>query len=282
MLGSHPVDGVDIEIAAGIRVRAQAVPGPGEPLLLVMGAAWSGLVWPDELLALLARRHRVIRYDHRGTGRASGEPPHDAAVLAADALAVLDAFDVPRAHVVALSTGGLPVQLLLLDHPDRIITAALLCAAPLPGAGGAIPPGPTPELRRLWAELDDPRDDDGELAWRVEHWRVLHGTGRPFDADRFRAMEQRVIAHTGHAEPAPMDLTAPQRGAELAAVTVPVLVIEGPEDPVHPPPTATLLADALGRARLVTITGLGHALAPAVLLPLAEAILAHTATAARS
>jgi pimeloyl-ACP methyl ester carboxylesterase len=67
--------------------------------------------------------------------------------------------------------------------------------------------------------------------------------------------------------------------AALAAVTVPTLVVEAPEDPVNPPPHAAYLAGRIGGARLVTIPGMGHALAAAVVPPLAEAILAHTAAA---
>jgi pimeloyl-ACP methyl ester carboxylesterase len=48
--------------------------------------------------------------------------------------------------------------------------------------------------------------------------------------------------------------------AALAAVTVPTLVVEAPEDPVNPPPHARHLADTIGGARLVTIPGMGHAL----------------------
>jgi pimeloyl-ACP methyl ester carboxylesterase len=57
------------------------------------------------------------------------------------------------------------------------------------------------------------------------------------------------------------------------------LVVEAPEDPINPPPHAAYLASTIGAARLVTIPGMGHALPAAVVAPLAEAILAHTAAA---
>jgi len=60
-----------VDVAPGVRLWADDIPGPGEPVLLVTGAGASGLVWPDELIARLAERHRVIRYDHRDTGRSS-------------------------------------------------------------------------------------------------------------------------------------------------------------------------------------------------------------------
>jgi pimeloyl-ACP methyl ester carboxylesterase len=68
----------------------------------------------------------------------------------------------------------------------------------------------------------------------------------------------------------------------LAGVRTPTLVIEAPEDPINPPPHAAHLAHAIAGARLVTIRGMGHALSPAVLAPLAEAILSHTTALDRS
>jgi pimeloyl-ACP methyl ester carboxylesterase len=276
-----------VDVAPGVQLWAEDIPAtgphPGEPLLLVMGAASSSVVWPDALVALLAEQHRVIRYDHRDTGRSTAafdEQPYGVTDLAADAIAVLDAFGVPRAHVVGMSLGGTLVQLMLLDHPERIASATVFGTGALPVPGAPELPGPDAALLRLWAELEDPRDSAGELAWRVEHWRVLNGSGTPFDAAEFRALEQRVIAHSGHADPvtahARMDTTGLDRGAELATVEVPTLVVEAPEDPVYPPPHSGHLARALGRGRVVRIPGMGHAINRTVVTPLAAAILTQT------
>lgn len=281
-----------IDAAPGIQLwvedLAASTPGPGEPLLLVMGAASSGLVWPDELVAQLAEHHRVIRYDHRDTGRSTAtfeDQPYGVTDLAADAIAVLDALDIPRAHVVGMSLGGFLVQLMLLDHPQRIASATVFCTAALPGVPGAPElPGPEEQLLRMWGELDDDRDREGELEWRVQHWRLLNGTGTAFDADEFRALEERVIEHTGRHDPvlahAHMALDGLDRGVELASVDVPVLVIEAPEDPAYPPPNAGHLARSLGAGRLVRIPGMGHAINRTVISPLAAAILTQTTTTA--
>jgi pimeloyl-ACP methyl ester carboxylesterase len=286
-----------VDVAPGVQLWAEDIPAtgehPGEPLLLVMGAASSGLVWPDTLIDLLAERHRVIRYDHRDTGRSTAafdDAPYAATDLAADSIAVLDAFDVPRAHVVGMSLGGLLVQLMLLDHPDRIASATVFCTAALPTpdqprpdlptSAGPELPGPDPALLRLWAELDDPRDHEAEVDWRVEHWRLLNGSGTPFDAAEFRALEERVIAHAGRHDPvtahARMDTAGLARGAELTAVDVPTLVIEAPEDPAYPPPHAGHLTRTLGHGRAVRIPGMGHAINGTVVTPLAAAILTQT------
>ena len=276
--------------APGVTLWAHMVPGPAtDPVLLVADAGASLALWPQPLISALAAHHPVLCYDHRDTGRsrtsAAADPGHagataaadpdpgrprttaavDAdpdlgperpaygvATLAADALAVLDAYEVARAHVLGWGMGGLVAQLLLLDHPTRLASATLVATRPLRAPGTPALPGPPTALRRLWAELDDPRDREGELAWRVAHDRLLHGAALPFDAAAFRARHERAMAHAGTEEPvtAHTHLAVPSRGAELAAVTVPTLVVEAPADPVHPPPAAAVLAAALGRARV--------------------------------
>lgn len=296
---ADPVERI-VDAAPGIRLWAEYIPAAGpaprEPILLVMGANASGVAWPDALVERLAEHHPVIRYDHRDTGRstwttlddpdaAEDPPPYGVTDLAADAVGVLDAFDVPRAHIVGMSLGGLLCQLLLLDHPERVVTATLFCTGPLGTAGpNAVElPGPSEALLRLWAELGDPRDAASELAWRIEHWRVLNGTGTPFDAAEFQALEERIIAHTGHADAptahARMSVAGLDRGDELAGVEVPVLVVEAPEDPAFPPPNHGTLARVLGHGRLVRIPGMGHAINRTVIPPLAAAILTQTQSA---
>jgi pimeloyl-ACP methyl ester carboxylesterase len=282
-----------VDVADGVHLWSEAVgPDDGTPLLLIMGANASGLTWPDELLDRLAERHRVIRYDHRDTGRSTwafADHPYAIRDLADDAIAVLDAHDVDRAHVVGMSMGGVLVQLLLIDHPERLRSAVLFGTTALGrglAVGGGEPetdlPGPDPRLLAMWETMGEPRDREADLAWRVEHWRLLNGDQLDFDPDVFRQLEQCIDDHSGRTD-APFahalaDQGGLERGDELADVQVPTLVIEAPADPINPPPHAPHLAAAIGGARLVTIPKMGHALHPVVIEPLAREILAHTAS----
>jgi pimeloyl-ACP methyl ester carboxylesterase len=257
-------------------------------LLLVMGANASGLTWPDAMVDRLARQHRVVRYDHRDTGRSTrafATRPYAVRDLATDAVRVLDALGIDRAHLVGMSMGGVLVQLLLLDAPERLRSATVFCTSALGTglAGESDLPDPAPELLAYWESMGEERDTEAELAWRVEHWRLLNGDGVPFDPAEFRALEERVIAHSGTPRGpvahALADQSGLDRGAELAAVRVPTLVVEAPEDPVDPPPHAAHLAAVIGSARLVTVPGMGHALPAAVVGPLTGLIAEHTAAA---
>jgi pimeloyl-ACP methyl ester carboxylesterase len=257
------------------------------PLILIMGANASGVAWPESLVARLAEQHRVVRYDHRDTGRSTwafDSHPYAVRDLVGDVIRVLDAVGIDQAHVVGMSMGGTLVQLLLLDHPHRLRSATMFATCAL-GVGLADPsgrsgnelPGPDPGLLVMWQHLADERDRDAEITWRIEHWRLLNGAVLPFETEEFRELEERVIAHSATSQNpaahAQADWSGLDRRAELAHVQVPTLVIEAPEDPINPPPHAVHLAAALGGARLTTIAGMGHALSSAVIPHLAETIL---------
>ncbi len=281
-----------VDISPSARLWVQEI---GEidasPMLLIMGANASGLAWPDAFVHTLAEHHRVIRYDHRDTGASTwafDEHPYAVTDLAKDAITILDALGIERAHVVGMSMGGTLVQLLLLDHPDRLLSATIFATSAL-GAGLAADPRddeapalpePAPELVQLWQHFADPRSRREELAWRVEHWRILAGSVLPFHADEFHQLEERIMNHAGrHDNPAAharATMTGLNRAAELAYVRTPTLVIEAPEDPINPPPHAAHLARLIPTARLITVPGMGHALSAAVVGPLGQAILAHT------
>ncbi|MEV0368640.1 alpha/beta hydrolase [Streptomyces sp. NPDC050636] len=283
-----------VEAAPGVRLwTEQRGPADAPPLLLIMGAQASGLGWPDPLVDMLAARHRVIRYDHRDTGRSAwsfDERPYRIADLAHDVIAVLDGLGIHRAHIVGMSLGGMLAQMTLADHPDRLISASLIGTSALSTTPYTLPdgvelpadelPGISPEVLELWSRPVEDHGLEAELDRRIAHWRVLAGDQLPFDADYFRALERRIIEHTGHYRtsdaPARADHSGMLRTDRLAKNEVPTLVVSAPAEPVFPPPHPHHVAQAINGARLVEIPGMGHALPPAVLAPLADAILTHT------
>ncbi|MFF5701014.1 alpha/beta fold hydrolase [Streptomyces sp. NPDC012794] len=277
-----------IPVSAEVQLWTQEHGDPRNPaLLLVMGAGASGLGWPDELVAALARRYRVIRYDHRDTGRSSWSfdaHPYSVLDLAEDIVVVLDAYGVDRAHVVGMSMGGMLTQLLMADHPERVISATLIgtCALSSRSPDEELP-GIDAEILDIWATPREDRGLEAELDHRVEHWRALNGTGTPFDPEEFRALERRIIEHAGRYD-APMthgraDHSGMDRTEQLARNEVPTLITSADAEPVFPPAHARHLARSIAGSRLVEMPGMGHAL-PRVRLPrLAEAILTHAAQA---
>ncbi|MEA2670336.1 MAG: hypothetical protein QOG45_556 [Chloroflexota bacterium] len=115
--------------------------GEGPPLLLVMAYGLGGDAWAP--LRPLLGGHRLVRFDHRGTGR-SELSTDDLSIdaLTEDALAVLDAARIERAHVLGISMGGMVALSMALDHPERVAGLVLGCTSAAPvrfvGAGEAV------------------------------------------------------------------------------------------------------------------------------------------------
>src|SRR5262245_7751477 len=95
--------------ANGIEIWTEAFGEPGNPtVLLVMGAGGQGILWPDEFCgALVDAGYHVIRYDNRDTGQSTcfefAKNPYTLSDMARDAVGVLDAYGVDRAHVMGAS-----------------------------------------------------------------------------------------------------------------------------------------------------------------------------------
>lgn len=112
----------------GVKIR-YIVEGEGEPVLLIHGFGGNlHLQWGAAgLLKSLGGEYRVIAYDHRGHGR-SGKP-HDAAKygqpMVEDAVRLLDHLGIRQAHVVGYSMGAFITGKLLVEHPERFLSATL-------------------------------------------------------------------------------------------------------------------------------------------------------------
>lgn len=80
----------------------------------------------DITVPALADRYRVLRYDTRGHGRSGTTPgPYSIAMLADDAVGLLDALGIQRAHIVGLSMGGMIAQQIGARFPERAYSLSL-------------------------------------------------------------------------------------------------------------------------------------------------------------
>ena len=221
--------------------------GTGTPLLLVMGATYSSAMWYPVLPAL-TERHRVIWFDNRGIGESAGTRNATMRDLADDALAVLDSAGVESAHVFGVSLGGVIVQELALQHPQRVRSLVLGCTGVL-----------TPDKPRAPKLV--------ELAFRLPRRLLLamakdsaYGPACPPEAaarDRAALRAERATS---------MGMVAQQRALrgysvgldEVATLTMPALVQHGTADKLVRPDWGRELADTLPSAQLITYEGAGH------------------------
>jgi len=102
---------------------------PKATILLIMGAGASSMLWPPDFIqAFVKAGYQVIRFDNRGTGLSDWmenwqqDKPYSLEDMAGDALAVLDANGVRRAHVIGTSMGGMIGQRLAISHGDRVLS----------------------------------------------------------------------------------------------------------------------------------------------------------------
>lgn len=249
-----------------------------EPLLLVMGLGTQHLGWDDDLVALfVARGFFVIRPDNRDVGLStkpdvgdikpleliiaamSGTPveaPYLLSDMAADAVAVLDHLELDSAHVVGASMGGMIVQTMAIEHPDRVRSlTSIMSTTGDPTVGqpdAAVLPillGPPPTSR------------EGAVARGVE---VARAIGSPGLVDEALAAEKAGRAWdrcaypqgTGHQL---LAITAsPPRTEGLGRVTVPTLVVHGDADPLVTVSGGRATANAVPGAELRIITGMAH------------------------
>jgi pimeloyl-ACP methyl ester carboxylesterase len=273
--------------AGRVRLWSEDLGDPAaSPILLIMGANASAMGWPDEFVGLLLDGgYRVIRYDHRDTGKSTmvpaAEATYDFEDLTQDALAVLNAHGVDNAHVVGVSMGGLIGQLLAVDHAERLrsLTLALTGALDM-GTTDEAQPDQGERLSRMIALAEPGADMESELKRRVALWRELHGDVLAFDEAEYRRLEERAIAHAGTFLPATghvrLGSASLPRGAEdLRKADTPALVLQGSEDPFYPPGFGRHLVSLLPNARLLEFEGMGHSLPAAMRTVLADAILEH-------
>jgi pimeloyl-ACP methyl ester carboxylesterase len=101
--------------------------GAGDPLLLVMGFGGDHLAWAFQT-PVFAERFRVIAFDNRGAGQSDvPDVPYTTRLMADDAVGLLDALDIQRAHVLGVSMGGMIAQEIALAHRERVRTLQLHC-----------------------------------------------------------------------------------------------------------------------------------------------------------
>ena len=271
----------------GVDLCAQTFGDPAHPaILLIHGAATSMHGWEDEFCARLAAGSRfVIRYDHRDTGRsvsyAPGGPPYTLRDLTADAVGLLDAFGLSRAHLVGRSLGGGLAMLAAVANPDRVASLTLIGTSP---GGSDLPPMSGEFLAYVsGAESPDWSDRAAAVAHIMEFLRIVSGGSGHLDEAAMRALVERELDRTGNVASSQinhfvMDVGEPFRDG-LGEIGAPTLVIHGDRDPVFPLGHALALAREIPDAWLLTLEGTGHEVLRARWTVVIPAILRHPADA---
>jgi len=226
----------------------------GTPVLMIQGLGVDRRGWALQRGAF-GRRHRCIAPDNRGTGHSDAPAgPYDLARMAEDAIAVLDAEGIERAHVVGASMGGVIAQILAVLHPDRVRSLTLACTACQHHEWRR-------ELLAEWANVVSARGMAGLMDDGMR-WLIGPRLQRRFGV--FVNVLARVLVQTKpHAFVAQVDAildATDELRFELPKVKAPTLVVTGSQDTLTPLGDAEELAELITTSRLYVLRGAAHGL----------------------
>ena len=245
---------------------------PGEPVLMIMGLGASSRLW-FRLLPWIARRHRAIVFDNRGTGNSSPVRSRlSMRGLAHDARAVLDDAGVESAHVIGASMGGMIAQHLALEDRGSVRSLTLACTTP--GGRSGLPPWRLMTTAALRPILGSKRTFP-LVAPALYARDTLEGAARArVQEDLARRMRgQHLAAHAVRADG--RDRRARHARPPGRAGRPLHLVVHGLEDNLVPHDRGRDLAALIPGARLELVPKCGHLLTTDAEEQVATAILAH-------
>jgi pimeloyl-ACP methyl ester carboxylesterase len=282
--------------ANGMELEFDTFGDPADPcLLLVAGLGTQMTSWDDVLCTAFADRGRfVVRYDNRDVGLSTwlddevdmaalmqhalaGGPRPDVPYLlsdmAADGIGLLDVLGVDRAHILGSSMGGMIVQTMAIERPERVLTlTSVMSTTGEPEFG-------QPTAEAMVALLTPPPATRAEyLDNAVTTWRVW-ASKRYFDEERTRtkaaAFFDRAFHPAGTQRQMAAVVASGSRAEGLRGLRVPTLVIHGHDDTLIAPSGGFRTAELVPGANLLYLHDMGHDL-PEPLWPLiVDAVTSH-------
>ncbi|MFC3711521.1 alpha/beta fold hydrolase [Sphingoaurantiacus capsulatus] len=283
--------------ANGIEIEYESFgPASGaETVLLIMGLGAQLTLWPVELCnALVARGYRVVRYDNRDVGlstkfdgavapdlptllgamMAGQDPkvPYSLEDMAADAIGLLDALGIDKAHIVGASMGGMIAQVVAIEYPARTLSLTSIMST----TGNPMLPPASPEAMGALLGRPESNDVDTLVDFGVKVARAIGSPKYPADEALLRARVRRDVDRSVYPAGFARQLAAiyanGDRRARLATIKAPTLVIHGEADPLVPVHGGRDTAANIPGAELVEIEGMGHDLPVPLVEQIADAI----------
>jgi len=233
-------------LSDGCRIHYRSEGSPKAPALLFSNSLGTTQELWDPQVARFAASFHVIRYDTRGHGQ-SGAPPGEYTIgqLGGDAIAVLDALGVSRAHVCGLSLGGLTAMWLGIHFAERIESLTLAST----GAMIATPAVWQERIVQVNAGGLGSIAEGAKDRWFTAAFRAAH----PDTVERHVRMLVSGPA-AGYIGCCAVLRDTDLRD-EIAAIVAPALVVAAVDDPVTPPANAEFMKSRIPESELVILNG---------------------------
>lgn len=227
-------------------------------LLLVNGLGNQCISFRDEMCQeFVDSGYHVIRFDNRDVGRSSVcTSEYALSDMADDAVAVIDALDLQKVHVMGFSLGGMIVQTLAIEHSDRLCSATSVMST----TGDADVGHPTAEARALLLAKGS-LDRDAAVEAHLAGQRVWGSPGHvewDVQADLARAAFDRACRPDGVGRQYRAARRDGSRSERLKGVDIPFLVVHGTADTLIDVSGGRRTAEVVAGARFVEIDGMGH------------------------
>lgn len=228
--------------------------GTGDPLLLIMGLGGNLDWWGDPFLQALAVHYRVITFDNRGVGRSQQvETGYTIAEFADDSVALLDALNIPQAHILGISMGGMIAQEIALQHPEHVVKLILVAT----NCGGRMA---IPAESHVLDMLDRRNTTVEESKSRLMQVLFPHDfieSNADFIHENWKQVTKKPTADVTFGRQL-LAIRAWSSCDRLSQLSMPTLIVHGSADILIPPANAKLLAQHIAHATLQLIEGAGH------------------------
>ena len=225
-------------------------------------------ILPNFLLKMIVNKIFGLAVDENGRFKFSESTPveYDLSDMAKDAVSLMDALKINKAHIIGASMGGMITQIIALDYPERVLSITPIMTSP--GVQNESLSGPTEKLlgaiKKSFVFNLKGRMEDGV----VEIYRQLTGSRFPFNEHEFREKLKPIIEHGNN----PFALhgaavgASPDRTSRLHEIKVPALIIHGTEDAILPLDHGIAVADGITDSKRMIMEGVGHEI-PEELIP---------------
>ncbi|CAM4093534.1 alpha/beta fold hydrolase [Pseudoalteromonas byunsanensis] len=274
-------------------------------IILIMGLGAQMTVWPQSFFyGLVNKGFRVIRFDNRDAGlstqldqfgcpslvktwfkrrfTATVDIPYTLENMCQDTLALMDALQIKKAHLVGASMGGMIAQSLAAKHKKKVLSLTLLMSS---SSMPTLSPSNFMFFMRLLRLQAVRKNKVSTINYLVKLNQLIGSPGYPQDERTLRQQARLSVARAHTPNGFKRQLVAltysGSREHLLAKIKASTLVIHGLDDPIFPLSAGQKTAQSIRKAKLKVVPGMGHDFPPELMKKLTKWVAKHAAKSER-